>query len=145
MLEFWLWLLVIFLLVYEPIFGYLDFQKLKRNIGTNKNERVRFYKHTMIGLWMPTIAILLIIFFSEFSFSQIGLGIPTIQVEVFGKTITYLVIAIILLYTIILLYNIIGFHTSRKVREQLLKASKAQKDVGDFSVILPVSATEKKW
>jgi uncharacterized protein len=48
------WLVILFTLTYEPIFGYFDFQKFKRKVKTDDKERIRFYKNSIISLWVPT-------------------------------------------------------------------------------------------
>lgn len=69
-MEVCFWAFILFLMVYEPIFGYFYFQRFKRNIktGENGNERVKYYVRTMIGLWIPALFIAALVAFTDLSF-----------------------------------------------------------------------------
>jgi len=55
------WLVIIFTLVYEPIIGYFGFQKFKVEVRRNEHARLEYYKNISIGLWVPTVFILLLL------------------------------------------------------------------------------------
>lgn len=57
-MEYGFWLVIIFAILYEPIIGYFDFQKFKVDVRENQNARLKYYKNSIIGLWVPTIFIL---------------------------------------------------------------------------------------
>ncbi|MCM3600976.1 programmed cell death 2 domain-containing protein [Robertmurraya korlensis] len=36
------WIVLLFLVTYEPVYGYYDFQKFKRRVAQNPEERVKY-------------------------------------------------------------------------------------------------------
>lgn len=70
--EYAFWLVILFALLYEPIVGYFDFQKLKLNVKTNEKAKTKYYINSIIGLWVPTIFILLLVIFSDLTLVDIG-------------------------------------------------------------------------
>lgn len=138
------WIFILFLLLYEPIFGYRDFQKFKKTVHTKKNERIKYYYKTIISLWVPTLLILGFILFTEISFEQIGLKIPAINTVTLGATTSYILLALGALYMCFVLYFIIGYKFSEKLRQNLLKKKTEEWEKSVVSPILPVSKKEKK-
>lgn len=138
------WLVIIFTLVYEPIIGYYGFQKFKVDVRRNEHARLKYYKNISIGLWVPTVFILLLVVFTDLTLTDIGLSIPSINTDILGSLVTYSVFAIGLLYVCGILYYSIGYHVSDKIRTKLAKAK--EKEWGESSLvdIMPVTAREKK-
>lgn len=137
-------MVIIFALLYEPIVGYFDFQKFKLDVKTNKKARTKYYINSIIGLWVPTIFILLLVVFTDLTFTNIGLTIPTINTEVFGPTITYSAFGVALLYLFGILYYLIGYRYSIKIKNKLLQAKEKEWEKAEFSEILPTTKKEKK-
>ncbi|CAG9619561.1 CPBP family intramembrane glutamic endopeptidase [Sutcliffiella rhizosphaerae] len=144
-MEYAFWIIIIFTLVYEPIFGYFDFQKFKLNVKLNENARTKYYINSIISLWIPTIFILFLIVFTDLTFTNIGLTFPTINTEVLGPITTYSVFAIALVYLLGITYYLIGYRYSDKIRKKLSQAKENQWDNVEFSDILPTTTKEKKW
>ncbi|MCM3618322.1 CPBP family intramembrane metalloprotease [Sutcliffiella horikoshii] len=143
-MEYGMWFVVIFALIYEPIFGYREFQKFKVEVKTNENARVKFYKNSIIGLWVPTIFIFLLIGFTELTVQDIGLSMPSLNTQTLGPWVTYIVFAIALLYTIGILYYSIGYHYSYKISEKMRQVRQKESDSTSFLEILPVTKREKE-
>ena len=143
-MEYAFWLVIIFALLYEPIIGYFDFQKFKLDVKTNEKARTNYYINSIIGLCGPTIFILLIVVFTDLTFTDIGLTMPTINTEVFGPFITYSAFVIALLYLLSIIYYLIGFRYSDKIRSKLSQAKEKELDKVEFSEILPTTKKEKK-
>lgn len=143
-MEFAFWLVIIFALLYEPIVGYLDFQKFKLVVKENENARTKYYINSIIGLSVPAIFILLLIVFTDLTFTNIGLTMPTINTRVFGSVTTYSAFAIALLYLFGILYYFIGYRYSDKIRSKLSQAKEKEWDKVEFSEILPTTKKEKK-
>ena len=97
-MEIGFWLVIIFALLYEPIIGYFDFKRFKFDVIENQNARLKYYKSTILGLWIPTIFILMLVISTELTLKDIGLSIPNINTEPLGALVTYSVFAIVLLY-----------------------------------------------
>ncbi|MFK2825310.1 CPBP family intramembrane metalloprotease [Bacillus sp. B190/17] len=144
MLEIGFWIIIIFTLLYEPVIGYFDFQRFKKNVRLKEDVRIKYYINTMVGLWIPTIFILLIIIFTDLTLKQVGVNMPAINTNVLGSAVTYVGFGIALLYFLIILYYAIGYHVSEKIRSQLTKAKEQELRNIEFSAILPISKKEKK-
>lgn len=144
-LELGLWIVIIFTLLYEPIIGFISFQKFKVIATKDMAARVRYYKYIMIGLWIPTIFILLLVIFTNLNLYHIGLNIPMINTKTLGPWITYFVFVVAILYLFIILYYYIGYHKSEKIRESLIKAKEKELSKEGFSVLIPLTKKEKKY
>ncbi|WP_404430792.1 CPBP family intramembrane glutamic endopeptidase [Sutcliffiella horikoshii] len=138
------WLVILFALVYEPIFGYRDFQKFKEEVKKNKGARLKFYKSTIICLGIPTVFILLLVVFTELTFESIGLTLPSINTQPLGPWVTYIVFAVVALYAIGILYYSVGYHFSGNIRSKLTQAKQKQWENVSFSDLIPVTKKEKK-
>ncbi|MCG7344756.1 CPBP family intramembrane metalloprotease [Sporosarcina sp. ACRSL] len=143
-MEYSFWLVIIFTLLYEPIIGYFDFQKFKVDVRKNQHARLKYYKNAIIGLWVPTVFILLLVLFTELTLTDIGLSITSINTDTLGPVVTYSVFAIGLFYVCGILYYTIGYHVSDKIQTSLAKAQEKQLGESSFSEILPVTPKEKK-
>ncbi|RHW37411.1 CPBP family intramembrane metalloprotease [Lysinibacillus yapensis] len=143
-MEYGLWLVIIFTLFYEPIIGYFDFQKFKVDVRENQNARLKYYKNSIIGLWVPTLFILLLVVFTELTLKDIGLSIPSINTDTLGPLVTYSVFAIVFLYLFVILYYSIGYQFSDKIRTKFEQAKQKEYASVGFSEILPVTNKEKK-
>lgn len=144
-MEIILWSVLVFALVYEPFFGYKDFQKLRLHIQTDKMARSRYYKSTMIGLWIPTLFILLVVFFSELSLNQIGIQLLDINTNLFGPLLTYILIGVFTLVSIILLVYTVASKWMPRLRQQLQSERAKTKETATFlTVLLPETKKEKK-
>ncbi|MFA8438269.1 CPBP family intramembrane glutamic endopeptidase [Pueribacillus sp. YX66] len=144
-IEIAFWMIIFFTVVYEPIIGYFDYKKFKVNVSENKNERMNYYINSIISLWAPTLFILLIVSLTELTFKQIGFAIPTIQTEPLGPIITYIAIAIGLLYFLSILYSIVRYHVSDKFKEKFSQAMKKEQAKSEFYLILPTTKKEAKF
>lgn len=82
---------------------------------------------------------------TELTFKQIGFAIPTIQTEPFGPIITYIAIAIGLLYFLSILYSIVRYHVSDKFKEKFSQAMKKEQAKSEFYLILPTTKKEAKF
>lgn len=98
----------------------------------------------IIGLWTPTIFIVLVVLFTEITFRQIGFSLPTINTEPFGPIITYIILVVGLLYFLSILYMIIGYHTSAAFKEKFAQTLKKEQQSMAFSMILPTTKKEKR-
>lgn len=87
---------------------------------------------------------MLVVLFTELTFRQIGVALPTINTEVFGPVITYIILVIGLLYFLSILYIIIGYHTNAAFKEKLVQSLKKEQQKMAFSMILPTTKKEKR-
>lgn len=140
---FGLWLIIIFILLYEPIIGYFEYQKFKITVKEHPNVRSKYYLKIIIGLWIPTLAILLLVFFTELKLKDIGIAIPSIDTGSLGSVITYSIIIIAFLYLLIIMYYCVGYHFSSKIRTKFIQTKESQLNTVGFSDIMPVTSKEK--
>ncbi|QPQ28829.1 CPBP family intramembrane glutamic endopeptidase [Lysinibacillus sp. JNUCC 51] len=143
-MELGFWIVIIFLLFYEPIIGYFGFQKFKKNVEIYENARIKYYINTMIGIWIPTVFILVLVAFTDLTLQQIGLKIPRINTEVLGTWFTYLGLGIGILYLSFVLYYIFGYFFSDKIKSQLTKKKSDEWEKSEVSPIFPITKKEKK-
>lgn len=143
-MEIAFWLIIIFTLVYEPIIGYWSYKKFSVEVKQNQHVRTKYYKNIMLWLWIPTIFIFLLVFFTDLTFENIGLTVPSINTDTLGKWATYSVFAAALLYLISILYYSIGYHVSDKVKAKLIEANQKASEHIRFEELLPVTKKEKK-
>lgn len=97
---------------------------------------------SIISLWVPTLFILLIVLFTKLTFQEIGFALPTIHTEPFGPVITYIALAVGLVYFISILYVIIGYHTSAAFKEKLAQTLKKEQQNFAFAAMLPKTKKE---
>jgi len=138
-----LWLFIIFLIFYEPLVGFFMYKRFKRNLKLNKEAKVRYYRFIMIGLWVPTLYIILLILFTELRFVDLGIGTVVVNTAQFDSWISYSVLGLGTLYFIYCLFIAIGYHYIPKIRKQI-KEQKQKMNDSDISILLPVTNKEKK-
>src|SRR5690606_11332106 len=93
--EIAIWAVVAFTLVYEPVFGYLDYRRFKRKAGTDDGARIRLYVRTMIGLWLPVLYILGVVGLTDVTLADIGFALPGFDTGPLGPPATYAVTALV--------------------------------------------------
>ncbi|ARK32491.1 CPBP family intramembrane glutamic endopeptidase [Halalkalibacter krulwichiae] len=143
-MEFAIILLLIFLVIYEPVIGYFDYQKFKKNVKTHDQARRNYYLNSIIGLWIPTLYIFLIVVFTDLTFAEIGLTLPSINTEPLGAVVTYSVVGLACLYYVGILYYFIGYQVSSKIRASFMRAKEKEYEKTEFQEILPQTKEEKK-
>jgi len=143
-MEWIYWLFLVFALIYEPIFGYRDYQKFKRKVKTDGLARIGYYKSTMAGLWIPAGLILVLAASTELTLGQIGLSFVTLKTEIFGSFLTYLALTGMIVYALVIVGILIGSKFSFKLRNSMEKAKKQELHKSSFGDILPTNRQEKK-
>ncbi|WP_285398620.1 CPBP family intramembrane glutamic endopeptidase [Lysinibacillus sp. fls2-241-R2A-57] len=143
-MEVGFWVVIVFLLFYEPIIGYFGFQKFKKDVEIYEGARIKYYINTMIGIWIPTVFILLLVAFTDLSLQQIGLKMPRINTEVLGTWFTYIGLGIGIFYLSFVLYYILGYFLSDKIKRQLTEKKAEEWEKSEVSPIFPVSKKEKQ-
>ncbi|MDR6123420.1 membrane protease YdiL (CAAX protease family) [Bacillus sp. SLBN-46] len=138
------WLVILFTLTYEPIFGYFDFQKFKRKVKTDDKERIRFYKNSSISLWVPTLFILSLIGFTDLTLEQIGLTSISLNTESLGKWVIYSAIVVGIIFSLVILIFTIGYRFNSKIKNSMDKMKKEESSKNQFDVMMPVTKQEKK-
>jgi uncharacterized protein len=143
-MEIWYWLLIVFLLTYEPIYGYFDYQKFTARVRGNPKERVRYYKKVMIGLWVPTLVILGLVLIGRATFVDIGISGIQWNTETLGPWITFISFGLGIVYFFILIYYLVGARVSEKLRNSIKQAKEQELAKNQFTEIIPVSKEDQK-
>lgn len=138
-----LWIAITFILFYDHLLvaGYYDY--IQPNIQKEKS-RIQQYVEEMVEAWIPTIMILLLVGFTDLTFENIGLCIPTINTETLGKAVTYIGFGTSLFYFSILVFTIIVFQfSSKKVKSNLGNQKTQELRKLSYSNRFPVTKIEK--
>ena len=143
-MEVFIWSLILFTLIYEPIVGYFGFQKFKERVALYSNARLQYYKNIMVGLWIPTIIIILIILLTDLTFQDVGIALPTLNTATLGPIITYTAFILAAIYFFLLLYYIVGYYFNENIRKKIIESKKKQLNDISFGELLPVTKREKK-
>ena len=98
----------------------------------------------MIGLWLPTLFIFLLVSLTGMNLRDIGIALPSIHTDTLGTVITYSILLIGLLYISLMAYYLVGYQVSRKVRTKFIEAKEKELNAASYSDILPVTNIEKK-
>lgn len=138
------WIVLLFLVTYEPVYGYFDYQKFKGRVALNPLERVKYYKKVMLGLWIPTLMILTVTAFGPLNFQDIGLKGITINTSTLGPWVTYSSFALAGIYTISLIYYLVGSKVSVKMRTDIAELKRREHEKIAFKDILPLSKEDKR-
>ncbi|WP_066051994.1 CPBP family intramembrane glutamic endopeptidase [Robertmurraya korlensis] len=138
------WIIFLFLVLYEPVYGYFDYQKFKRKVQKDSKERIKYYKKVMLGLWLPTIAILMVTALGPLTFQEIGLKGISINMETLGPLVTYTAFGLVGIYCIGLIYYLVGAKVSQKMRTEIARVKKEEFDKSAFKDIMPVSKEDKR-
>ena len=141
---FGLWLLIVFIIIYEPIIGYFGYQRFKLAVQEKADARIKYYLNIMIGLWLPTLFIFLLVFLTRIDLEDIGIALPSIHTDTLGTLLTYSILLIGLLYISLMAFYLVGYHVSDKVRTKFIKAKEKELNAASYSDILPVTNKEKK-
>jgi len=143
--EIAIWAVVAFTLVYEPVFGYLDYRRFKRKAGTDDGARIRLYVRTMIGLWLPVLYILGVVGLTDVTLADIGFALPGFDTGPLGPPATYAVTALVSLYALALAYHGIGYRVSAAMRAKMDRLREERVGKAAFADMLPVTDRERKW
>lgn len=143
-MEILFWIFILFTIVYEPIIGYFGYKKFEKRLEINSHARLNYYKNIMLGLWLPTIFIILLILFTDITFEDVGITLPTINTEILGPIITYTTLAFAAFYFIVLLIYIVSFYVNESFRKKFIESKKKQYNDTSIVALLPVTKSEKK-
>ncbi|MEK3990375.1 CPBP family glutamic-type intramembrane protease [Robertmurraya sp. FSL R5-0851] len=138
------WMVLLFLMAYEPVYGYFDYQKFKRRVAQYPLERVKYYKKVMLGLWIPTVLILTITAFGPLNFQDIGFKGITINTSTLGPWVTYCSFGLAGIYLVSLIYYLVGSKVSIKMRADIAELKKREHEKIAFKDILPHSKEDKR-
>lgn len=132
-------ILLIIIIIYFPISGYFEIKKLKKSIANGVNQKVKFYRETILWSLVPIFLIILLIPISGVSLTDIGLNWIQIDTSSLSKWVVYPVIGLYLFHLFHNIYSIIIFKTNKE------KRTKVAKDIPlEFRWFLPITKKEKR-
>jgi len=130
-------LLLILLTIVSPISGYQSVAKLKKN--NSEAKKIKFYRDSIIWLWILVFLVLLIIPLSDTGLHNIGFKWIDLETHSLNQWIVYPTIGFFLFYLSYNIYLIIVFKSNRARR------AKASKDIPkDFRIFFPITKKEKR-
>lgn len=125
----------------EPILNHYEFNKLKKN----SNRRLHYYYMTILGLWIPTLLVLLLIPLQGITLS--GIGIKNIQLgsNIISQWVSYGVLLFAVLYLLSIIYHMVCMKISGQYRTAYYRKVQQSETPGVvLDVMLPVSDKERK-
>lgn len=131
-------ILMVILIILFPISGYHEMRKLKKGLAEGNNQKVKFYRDSIIWSWIPIILVFLLIPVSGVSLENIGIKWIQIDTSSFSKWFVYPTIGFYILHLTFNIYSIIIFRFNEESR---VKAEKNIPD--DVRWLLPVTQKEK--
>lgn len=143
-MEIWYWLFIVFLITYEPIYGYLDYKKFKEKVRKNPAERVHYYKKVILGLWIPTLLILSLIVIGPLSLRDIGIKGIEMDFQTLGSWATYIAFGLAIAYALSLVYYLVGAKVSNKIMNEIVQVKKKELEKSQFADIMPVTKEDKR-
>ncbi|MBD7939167.1 CPBP family intramembrane metalloprotease [Cytobacillus sp. Sa5YUA1] len=143
-MEIGFWIILITLLLYDPMIGYLDFQKFIKDVRIKEHARLKYYYKIIYGSWLPIIFILGLVLLTELSLGQIGFTSLKLNTSVLGTVFSYIILTLGVLYLCLVLYYIFGYYLSSKIRRELSIKKAREMENYEFTPILPVNDKEKK-
>jgi membrane protease YdiL (CAAX protease family) len=125
MLEVLLYLpVLLYLLIYEPIFGKRDFDRLVTKVGTNPELRMKWYRSTIITLWIPSLYLVAVTYYLQESPEALGIvGFPWREIagSALPNWVEYTSIGLAIIYLILLMVNVVMMKFSQKFRDKALQ------------------------
>lgn len=138
------WLFLLFVLIYEPIFGCVDFKTFQKKVKTEEKARIHYYVSAIKSLWIPALVIVGLTAVLPLTFKQIGLAPISFNPETLGAGLTAFSMAAVASCTMVLVALIIGSQYNSKLRKKLGKMKKEEISKISYAELLPVSKEEKK-
>ncbi|WCN39623.1 CPBP family intramembrane glutamic endopeptidase [Aneurinibacillus uraniidurans] len=137
-------MLLAFLLVYDPIFGKMMFERFVRKLIRNQTTRVSYYYETIAVLWGAVLLLFLAVWQYKVPLTELGLQkVPTFNLldgNPLNAWISAIVLGLILLYGIVFVVNTLLFvwkpHYFEKIQKEI-------EEEGYTTYLLPTSTKEK--
>ena len=144
-------ILLITLVLFFTLMGIVGVIQTKRLLKTAIDEsvKVQTYRTTAFGLWIPVIALLLVVAFSDITLADIGFTLPSFEMN---TAVTIIVMAAAFLFSAyFIFYRIIAYLlsvTHRQKRKKLIDKQANGSDYHDLVIaklMTPKTKKEKRW
>jgi len=146
-----LYIIMLAALVLFFTFGAIMGDKQTRQLlksGIDEKTKVQHYRVITFSMWIPVIAIFLIIAFSDITFADIGFAPLSFDLDV---VVTIVVLIAAFLWTVFCLFKIIAFLVSAKYRQHRKDALDNKAKGNDYydlvlcKLMTPKTKSEKRW
>ncbi len=138
------WMVLLYTLLYEPIFGYIEFKKFKKKVKKDEKARISFYQNAIKGLWIPALVILLLTAVTPLTFEQIGLAPIAFNFQTLGTGLTAFAMGAVIVCAIAIVGLTIVCEYNSKLQKSLGKIKKEEMSKINYAELMPVSKQEKK-
>lgn len=148
------WIIAGYLLFIIPIAELLTYRRYIKEIAASTFSKQNFYNSVFIELWLPVIAILILVLFGEITLQDIRLSPPVwnpFALNIWLVVAAAIISAIPILLLLLSTYNFIGVKRSPAFRDAYIAAVQKQENKDQESkkvlfAILPISKYEKvQW
>lgn len=129
--------MVAFLVVYSPLYGYISFKKFKNKIQNGSEVRIEYYKQLLLELWVPILAVIIMILISPISLRDLGIKAITILEN---KWMSYVIWALFTIHLGSMIYHVYSMKHNHKYREKLKKSDQ----IDEIKFMLPVTYQEQR-
>ena len=139
------------LVLFFTFMGIVGVIQTKRLLETDIDEktRVQTYAATTFGLWIPVIALVLVVAFSDIAFADIGFTLPAFDLNIVVTVVV--MVAALLFSSYFIFYRIIAFLLSPKYRQKRRKTLDEKSKGSDYydlvvsKLMTPRTKREKRW
>lgn len=122
-------------ITYETLWGLFRYKKMIQEIKNGDMSKTKFYYKTIVGLWIPTVVVMVLILFGFFSLD--GLGLQGLNIN--SNSLLFYVFAVLtVLYFVYLVYSLIALRINA-----IQKKSIKQKIPEEIKTLLPITKKEK--
>lgn len=130
------YLLLVFLIVYTPVYGYISYQRLKKDVQTKPGTRVKYYYRILLEVWIPTLIIIVLTGVSSLTLYDIGIR----KIAIENQWVSYLAFALFTLHLVSLIYHSYKMKYNAKYKEKIC----ASGQFAHIKEMLPVTLKEQK-
>ena len=138
------------LVVFFTVMSIIGVKQTKQmlNTGIDEQTRIQTYATTTFGLWIPVIALFVVMAFSDITFADIGFSLPSFQLN---PVVTIIILTAAFLWSAFFIYMIIAYMVSAKHRQrrnEVLVKKATGNDYYDLviaKVMTPRTKKEKRW
>ncbi len=140
MLPVILFLFLAYFLLYEPLFGLHLYKSFIAEPFGGSKARLRYYKTVMVGIWVPSILVLLLSAGGLISAATLGIRWPELDFSLIGRWPAMMVLVLLSGVCVLVVYQLILARVSAAYRQKLQSTTLPT----ELAKMLPRSILEKR-
>ncbi len=140
MLRAVLFFFLAYFLLYEPVIGRHLFKVFAAEPSAGSQARLRYYRTVMLGIWAPTLIVLLLSVAGAIAPATLGIRWPDLDTSVMGRWPSIVVLVVLAGLCLLILYQLVAARISAAYREKLQSMPVAT----EVAIMLPHSAPERR-